>query len=87
MSATSIIDVLNCVESRDDLSSSRSSVGTKKASRPLHPLALSDIFPIPCKEDSSTLNRGHEHHRSLRRFNAREGRPRCLGGVQHGGGT
>src|SRR2546428_103979 len=36
---------------------------------------------------SSTLNRGHEHHCSIRHFNAREGRPRCLGGLQHGGGT
>jgi O-antigen ligase len=29
----------------------------------------------------STVNRGHGHHRSVRRFNAREGRPRHLGGV------
>ena len=36
---------------------------------------------------SSTLNRGHEHQRLIRRCNAREGRPRCFGGVQRGGGT
>jgi predicted ATPase len=36
---------------------------------------------------SSPLKRGHEHHRSSRRCNAREGRPRRLGGVQRGGGT
>jgi CRISPR-associated protein Cas2 len=38
-------------------------------------------------EGSSTVNRGHEHHLSIRRFSAREGRPRCLGGIQRGGGT
>jgi hypothetical protein len=37
--------------------------------------------------DSSTVNRGHEHHRSTRRLSICEGRPRCLGGVQRGGGT
>ena len=36
---------------------------------------------------SSTINRGHEHHRSTRRLSIGEGRPRCLGGVQRGGGT
>ena len=36
---------------------------------------------------SSPFNRGHEHQRSTRRWSAREGRPRCLGGVQRGGGT
>src|SRR5262245_47354755 len=36
---------------------------------------------------SSTVNRGHEHHRSRRRLSVCEGRPRCLGGVQRGGGT
>ena len=36
---------------------------------------------------SSTVKRGHEHHRSMRRFSVREGRPRGVGGVQRGGGT
>ena len=36
---------------------------------------------------SSTVNRGHEHHRSTRSCKARDGRPRRLGGVQRGGGT
>ena len=36
---------------------------------------------------SSALNRGHEHQRSTRRLSAREGRPRCLGRGQRGGGT
>jgi Restriction endonuclease fold toxin 3 len=36
---------------------------------------------------SSTPNRGHEHHRSIRRFRMCEGRPRRFGGVQRGGGT
>ena len=36
---------------------------------------------------SSTLNRGHEHQRLIRRCNAREGRPRCVGGTQRGSGT
>jgi hypothetical protein len=42
----------------------------------------------PTKKDgSSTVNRGHEHHRSTRSCKAREGRPHRLGGVQRGGGT
>jgi hypothetical protein len=36
---------------------------------------------------SSALNRGHEHQRATMRCSAREGRPRCLGGVHRGGGT
>ena len=36
---------------------------------------------------SSALDRGHEHHRAIRRFRVCEGRPRRLGGVQRGGGT
>ena len=36
---------------------------------------------------SSTLNRGHEHHRSIRRCSACEGRPRRFGGAQRGNGT
>ena len=36
---------------------------------------------------SSALNRGHEHHRSIRRCRICEGRPRRFGGVQRGGGT
>ena len=39
------------------------------------------------RPDSSALNRGHEHHRAIRRFRVCEGRPRRLGGVQRGGGT
>jgi hypothetical protein len=35
----------------------------------------------------STLNRGYEHQRLIRRCNAREGRPRCFGGTQRGSGT
>ena len=35
----------------------------------------------------STLNRGHEHQRLIRRCNARDGRPRCFGGTQRGSGT
>src|SRR5215813_62434 len=37
--------------------------------------------------DSSALNRGHEHQRSMRRWNTRDGRPRCFGGAQRGSGT
>lgn len=33
------------------------------------------------------LNRGHEHHRSMRPWRAVERRPRCVGGCQRGGGT
>src|SRR5215470_12976090 len=33
----------------------------------------------------STVKRGHEPHRSIRRCSAREGRPRCFGGAQRGG--
>src|SRR6266700_6130611 len=36
---------------------------------------------------SSALNRGHEHHRAIRRCRICEGRPRRFGGVQRGGGT
>ena len=36
---------------------------------------------------SSTLNRGHEHQRLIKRCNARDGRPRCFGGTQRGSGT
>ena len=35
----------------------------------------------------STVNRGHEHHRSIRRCSAREGRPRRFGGAQRGSRT
>ena len=34
------------------------------------------------KTGRSTVNRGHEHHRSIRRCSAREGRPRRFGGAQ-----
>jgi hypothetical protein len=36
---------------------------------------------------SSALNRGHEHHRSIRHFRVCEGRPRCFGGAQRVSGT
>jgi hypothetical protein len=39
------------------------------------------------KGGSSPINRGHKHQRSTKRCSAREGRPRCLGGVYRGGGT
>src|SRR5215831_6765275 len=39
------------------------------------------------KTGRSTVKRGHAHHRSIRRCSAREGRPRCFGGAQRGGGT
>ena len=35
----------------------------------------------------STVNRGHEHQRSIRRCSVREGRPRRFGGAQRGSGT
>jgi len=38
-------------------------------------------------EGRSTVNRGHEHQRSIRRCNTREGRPRRFGGAQRGSGT
>ena len=36
---------------------------------------------------SSTLNRGHEHHRVIRALSARDLRPRRLGGDQADSGT
>ena len=39
------------------------------------------------KHGRSTVNRGHEHHRSIRRYSAREGHPRRFGGAQRGSGT
>jgi hypothetical protein len=36
---------------------------------------------------SSAVNRGYGYHLAIRRCSARERRPRCLGGVQRGGGT
>lgn len=50
-------------------------------------LAKSGFYDGTIFHGSSTLNRGHAHQRSMRRFNACEGRPRCFGGVQRGGGT
>ena len=35
----------------------------------------------------STVNRGHEHHRSIKCCSAREGRPRRFGGAQRDSGT
>jgi hypothetical protein len=39
------------------------------------------------KRGRSTVNHGHEHHRSIRRYSAREGRPHRFGGAQRGSGT
>ena len=50
-------------------------------------LAECQVAPEIFDEGSSALNRGHEHQRLIRRCHAREGRPRCLGGAQRGGGT
>ena len=36
---------------------------------------------------SSTVNRGHEHHRSIRRCRVRAGRPRRFGDAQRDSGT
>jgi hypothetical protein len=46
-----------------------------------------EIVRRSVQDGSSPLNRGHEHQRLTRRCSAREGRPRCLGGVHRGGGT
>jgi hypothetical protein len=35
----------------------------------------------------ATINRGHEHQRSIRCCSARAGRPRCFGGTQRDSGT
>src|SRR4051812_5513821 len=45
------------------------------------------MYPTAMTYGRSTVKRGHEHHRSIRRCSAREGRPRCFGGAQRGGGT
>ena len=37
-------------------------------------------------DDSFALHRGYEHQRSMRRWNARDGRPHCFGGAQRGSG-
>jgi hypothetical protein len=56
-------------------------------------LAVRQPCPFPGIPDAltfpgrSTLNRGHEHQRLIRRCNARDGRPRCFGGTQRGSGT
>ena len=39
------------------------------------------------KIGGSTVNRGHAHHRSIRRCRVREGRPRRFGGAQRDNGT
>jgi hypothetical protein len=54
-------------------------------------------FPFGCytnpfykkgvREDGSTVHRGHEHHRSIKRCSVCEGRPRRFGGAQRGSGT
>ena len=70
-------------------------IGLKKSLAMVHGLRLSQrdailqsgIVPPARSAGSSTLNRGHEHQRAIRRFRAREGRPRGVEGVQRGGGT
>ena len=44
-------------------------------------------YPADLNVGRSTVNRGHEHHRSIRRCSARAGRPRRFGGAQRGRGT
>jgi hypothetical protein len=51
------------------------------------PVGFRLILPKRHADDSSALNRGHEHQRAMRRWNARDGRPRCFGGAQRGSGT
>jgi hypothetical protein len=41
----------------------------------------------PSITGGSTVNRGHAHHRSIRRCRVREGRPRRCGGAQRDNGT
>jgi YdjC-like protein len=45
------------------------------------------VLPPSCIRGGSTLNRGHEHQRSIRCCSAREGRPRRFGGTQRDSGT
>jgi len=45
------------------------------------------VFKIPYRRGGSTVNRGHAHHRSIRRCRVREGRPRRFGGAQRDNGT
>src|SRR4029450_78870 len=41
------------------------------------------LVKISCLDaDSSTVNRGHAHHRLIKRCSVREGRPRRFGGAQ-----
>ena len=52
----------------------------------VHALPQEDLYDTD-DTGSFALNRGHELHRSIKRWNARDGRPRRLGGVHRGGGT
>ena len=54
--------------------------------RTLH-LELTVNLQLDAPGGGSTLNRGHEHQRSIRRCRAREGRPRRFGGTQRDSGT
>jgi hypothetical protein len=45
------------------------------------------LFAASLSKGGSTVNRGHEHQRSIRCCNAREGRPRRFGGTQRDSGT
>ena len=46
-----------------------------------------DVMEYLSTLGSSTANRGHEHHRSMRCCSVREGRPRRFGGAQRDSGT
>jgi site-specific recombinase XerD len=46
-----------------------------------------DVMEYLSALGDSTVNRGHEHQRAIRRCSAREGRPRRFGGDQRASGT
>jgi hypothetical protein len=46
-----------------------------------------EVILAPIRTGGSTVNRGHAHHRSIRRCSVREGRPRRFGGAQRDSGT
>src|SRR5262245_17883115 len=45
------------------------------------------FFGKSARGGGSTVNRGHAHHRSIRRCRVREGRPCRFGGAQRDNGT
>ena len=69
-------------EQEDNLSLLHSVTG-----RVLRQYEKKGIFTVKQLSGGSTLNRGHEHQRSIRRSSAREGRPRRFGGTQRDSGT